>query len=266
MKTNFLLLPILFAFTGCLEVSQSGPSTIQSLLDSTDAPPVKYDPDFEFDYPLATVPGGIFKMGNTNNKKGYDPDECAYFDTVNTFKMGIYEVTKYQWMQVTGGNPGAFPDCLDCPAHHVSWYDAQQFIQKLNAITRRRYRLPTEAEWEYAARGGADGSKQNFLYAGGNDLKKIAWYNENSDNKLHPVGEKSPNSLGIYDLSGNVREWCEDIYQSYPNCPTEASLGVKRNCRGGSWSSSYYACRVSERMGVEPTSRYLNMGLRLAHD
>ncbi len=266
MKTNFLLSVLFLALASCVEIPQTNPATLENLLDSTSAPLAKYDPNFQFDYPVVTVPGGVFRMGNTNGKKGYDADECAHLDTVNTFKIGVYEVSKYQWMQVMGNNPGAFPDCLDCPANYISWLDAQKFIKKLNAITRRRYRLPTEAEWEYAARGGTAGAAQNFLYAGGNNLKKVAWYNENSDNKLHPVGKKAPNALGIYDLCGNVREWCEDIYRAYPNCPTEASLGVTRCCRGGSWSSTYYACRVSERMGVESSARYLNVGFRLVEE
>jgi formylglycine-generating enzyme required for sulfatase activity len=267
MKTNLLLfLLFTLASTSCVEIPQSNPASLENLLDSTSAPLAKYDPDFQFDYPVVAVAGGIFRMGNTNGKKGYDADECAHLDTVNTFKIGVYEVSKYQWMQVMGNNPGAFPDCLDCPANYISWHDAKKFIEKLNAITKRRYRLPTEAEWEYAARGGAAGVKQNFIYAGGNNLKKVAWYNENSDKKLHPVGQKSPNALGIYDLSGNVREWCEDYYRAYPGCEVSPAMSLTRTCRGGSWSSTYFACRVSERMGVESSARYLNMGFRLAHD
>lgn len=261
MKTILMPTAALFLLTHCVDVPQSiGPITSEG----THAPAAKYDPNFQFDYPLAPIPAGIFRMGNTNEKKGYDADECPHLDTVGAFKMGIYEVTKYQWMQVMGNNPGAFPDCLDCPANHVSWHDAQQFIQRLNAITRRQYRLPSEAEWEYAARGG--GAAKNYIYAGGNNLKKIAWYNETSEKKLHPVGQKAPNTLGIYDLSGNVREWCEDVYRAYPGCQIASSMGLLRCCRGGSWSSTYFACRVSERMGVEPSARYLNMGFRLAHD
>jgi formylglycine-generating enzyme required for sulfatase activity len=267
MKTNFShLVLFLFAFSSCYEAPRNTPIALDNLADSLAAPPAQYNPDFHFDYPLAEVLGGVFRMGNTNGKKGYDRDECAHLDTVKNFKIGVYEVSKYQWTQVMGNNPGAFSDCTDCPAHYISWYDAQRFIQKLNAITRRNYRLPTEAEWEYAARGGLAGAQQNLIYAGGNTIDKVAWYNENSEKKPHPVGQKAPNALGIYDLSGNVREWCADILSAYPDCEVAASMSLLRCCRGGSWSSTYFGCRVSERMGVEPSARYLNMGLRLAHD
>lgn len=268
MKTHLPLFVIIFpALFGCVNVPQSGgPATPEEIADLAVAPPAKYDPKFQFDYPLVQVRGGVFTMGCTNRKRGYDADECPHSDTVNTFRMGIYEVTKYQWMQVMGNNPGAFADCFDCPANYISWIDAHLFIKKLNAITGRRYRLPTEAEWEYAARGGATNAAKNYLYAGGNNLGKLAWYNENSEKRLHPVGQKNPNALGIYDLCGNVHEWCEDMYLEYPNCPIPPSLGTTRCCRGGSWTSTYFACRISERLGVEPSGRYLNMGFRLVHD
>ena len=263
MKVIHLLPLACSSFLYCVNVPQSGGPLA---LEEHPAPPAKFDPGFQFDYPLAAVPAGIFRMGNTNGKKGYDADECMHLDTVSAFKLGIYEVSKYQWMQVMGNNPGAFPDCLVCPANHVSWHDAQQFIQRLNAITQRSYRLPTEAEWEYAARGGAASAAQNHLYAGCNNLKKIAWDNQNSEKKTHPAGQKAPNALGLYDMSGNVREWCADVYRAYPGCLVTPAMGLLRCARGGSWSSTYFACRVSERMGVEPSSRYLNMGFRLAHE
>ncbi|MBK7938168.1 MAG: formylglycine-generating enzyme family protein [Lewinellaceae bacterium] len=267
MKTYPLLALLSISFLQCINVHQSaGPATAEEIADLAVAPPAKYDPEFQFEYPMVTVQGGIFTMGCTNKKRGYDTDECPHPDTVDTFRMGIYEVTKYQWIQVMGNNPGAFADCFDCPANYISWIDAQKFIKKLNAVTGRRYRLPTEAEWEYAARGGAAGAVKNTLYAGGNRLDKVAWYNDNSDKKLHPVGQKAPNALGIYDLCGNIREWCEDHYVEYPGCPIPPSLSSIRCCRGGSWSSSYFACRISEHLRMEPSGRYLNMGFRLVDD
>jgi formylglycine-generating enzyme required for sulfatase activity len=251
---------VCLGFLHCVDVP-SGPGFVT--LEGNPGPLPEYDPNFQFDYPMAAVPAGIFRMGSTNGKKGYDADECPHTDTVAAFRIGIYEVTKYQWMQVMGNNPGAFPDCLDCPANHISWHDAQRFIQRLNAITRRKYRLPDEAEWEYAARGGPAGNSQNFIYAGGNKLDKLGWYHENSDKKLHPVGQKAPNALGLHDMSGNIREWCADVYRPYPDCPSGTSMGLLRCARGGSWSSTYFGCRISERMGVEPSARYLNMGFRM---
>lgn len=255
-----------FLFLHCVDVPQSGPVTAGDIAGLAKAPDPEYDPGFEFDYKMIAVQGGVFTMGCTNRKKSFDSDECPHLDTVETFKMGIYEVSKYQWMQVMGDNPGAFSDCFDCPAHYVSWFDVQRFIKKLNKVTGRKYRLPTEAEWEFAAKGGAQGAGANLLYAGSNKLEKVAWYNANSEKKLHPVGQKEPNALGIYDLSGNVREWCEDMYEGYPGCPIPHQMSLTRCCRGGSWISTWFGCRLSERMGVEPSGRYLNMGFRLAHD
>ena len=266
MRAIAILLPACALFIRCVNTPQAEPLTPDRVADMARSLAAKYDPDFHFDYPMVQVKGGIFTMGCTNQKKGYDTDECPHRDTVNGFQMGIYEVTKYQWMQVMGNNPGAFSDCFDCPANYISWYDAQKFIKKLNTLTGRQYRLPSEAEWEYAARGGVAGANANVLYAGGNRLKDVAWHIDNSDKQAHPVGQKAPNALGIYDLCGNIREWCEDYYLAYPDCPIPPAMNPTRCCRGGSWSSTYFACRISERMGVEPSGRYLNMGIRLAHD
>jgi formylglycine-generating enzyme required for sulfatase activity len=273
MKTifNFILHPVLLltVFTKCMPASsnQTAPNngeTLSGLI--TDA---QYDARFIFDYPLVSVKGGTFTMGCTNGQQGYDADECPHTATVSDFQIGRFEVTQTQWISVMGDNPSGFSTCPDCPVEHISWYDAKKFIHKLNTMTGRAYRLPTETEWEYAARGGqfAD-SKANFIYAGVQhaNLKKAAWFNDNSAKKTHPVGSKAPNTLGLYDMSGNVHEWCEDLLKPYEHCTANPDIEAKRVGRGGSWNSTYFACRVSDRMGVQASNRYLNLGLRLVHD
>ena len=151
------------------------------------------------------------------------------------------------------------------PVECVSWYDCQQFISKLNALTGQHYRLPTEAEWEFAARGGNISRK--YKYSGSNILSNVAWYDGNCVLTTHPVGIKSPNELGLYDMSGNVDEWCLDWYGSY-KCsaqtnPAGPSIGMNRVLRGGSWGSSDSYCRVSRRKYDTPDSRSGYIGLRL---
>jgi len=259
-QTSFLSLFLLLAAPAC-QFDTAAYSYEQPQKTSAE---FKRDTSFRFVYPLVAVSGGIFTKGCTNRSTSWDTDECPVPDTVRSFRMGQYEVTQAQWLAVTGSNPSAFDDCPDCPANNVSWYDVERFLKKLNALTGQHYRLPTEAEWEYAARGGAISS--NHLYAGGGNLRRLGWYNENSRNQAHPVGQKSPNALGLYDMSGNVREWCADQYSAYPGCDAVRSMNLVYACRGGSWFSSWFGCRVSERMGVEPSGRYYNLGVRLAKD
>jgi len=147
-------------------------------------------------------------MGDTfgDGKKDEKPSHKV---CVNDFYLGIYEVTQGQWEKVMGNNPSSFKKGNNYPVERVSWEDVQQFIHRLNSQTGRKYRLPTEAEWEYAARSGGKQEK----YAGTNqegELKEYAWFTANSDFQTHPVGQKRPNGLGIYDMIGNVSEWCAD--------------------------------------------------------
>jgi formylglycine-generating enzyme len=268
VQTVFLLIILAACTSGPVKQSiQKSEGAIPDMAPVN--PDAAYDPNFKFDYPMIPVKGGAFTMGCTNGKKGCDANECPHPDTVGDFQLGRLEVTQTQWISVMGDNPSGFSSCLDCPVEHISWLDAKKFINKLNAITGRSYRLPTEAEWEYAARGGPQAdTKANYIYAGAQhaNLDKVAWYNANSEKKTHPVGTKAPNALGLHDMSGNVHEWCEDLLRPYKGCPGKSSLEVHRVGRGGSWNSTYYACRVSGRMGVESSVRYLNMGLRLAHN
>jgi formylglycine-generating enzyme required for sulfatase activity len=181
------------------------------------------------------------------------------------FYMQTTEVTQGQWKAVMGSNPSDFKDCGDnCPVENVSWNDAQKFIQKLNSMEGgNKYCFPTEAEWEYAARSAG----KNETYSGGNDIDAVAWYYSNSGDKTHPVGQKKPNGLGIYDMSGNVWEWCQDWYGSYPSGsvtdPTGPSSGADRVLRGGSWNSYARSSRSAVRDGYVPGNGDFNLGFRL---
>jgi formylglycine-generating enzyme required for sulfatase activity len=152
------------------------------------------------------------------------------------------------------------------PVEQVSWDECQQFITRLNAITGKTFRLPTEAGWEFAARGG---NKSNHTkYAGGNNIESVAWFDENSGETTHEVGNKNPNELGLYDMSGNVWEWVQDKWGDYPSSaqtnPTGASSGYSRVFRGGSYFHFEEYCRVSKRYYDAPDSRYAYLGFRLA--
>ena len=212
------------------------------------------------------VQGGTFTMGATSEQRSdADPDEKpAHQVTMSSFSIGKYEVTQEEWEAVMGKNPSKFKGAKH-PVENVSWDDCQEFIRKLNALTGKHFRLPTEAEWEFAARGG--NRSKGYKYAGGNLIDKVAWLGGNSNNTTHKVGEKLPNELGLYDMSGNVWEWCQDWYGDYnskaqtdPTGPTSGSIRVNR---GGGWYSSGNICRVAYRNRFAPSYAYTNLGLRL---
>ena len=177
--------------------------------------------------------------------------------------MGKYEVTQQQWRAIMGNNPSYFKGD-NRPVEKVSWNDAQQYINKLKGKTGKHYRLPTEAEWEYAARGG-----QKYTYAGSNDVDAVAWYSANSGSKTHDVGQKRANGYGLYDMSGNVWEWCQDWYASdyYRNSPctnpSGPSSGSIRVNRGGSWFNYPRLVRSADRFYNSPGYRNNYLGFRL---
>lgn len=185
--------------------------------------------------------------------------------TVSNFAIGKYPVTQAEWETVMDNNPCHFKGS-DLPVEMVSWNECHEFIGKLNAKTGKRYRLPTEVEWEYAARGGQQ--THGYKYAGSENMDDVGWYGTNSDNHSHSVGTKQPNELGIYDMCGNVWEWCSDLYGNiYPSSasnPTGAGSGSSRIARGGSWVFIAGYCRVSNRYHFMPDMRYYNLGFRLA--
>jgi len=217
---------------------------------------------------MVPVEGGTFMMGATAEQgdDAWDNEKPAHQVTVSSFSIGKYEVTQEEWEAVMGENPSAFKGDKN-PVENVSWDDCQKFISKLNELTGKQFRLPTEAEWEFAARGG-NKRLENTKYAGGADIDAVAWYEGNSGSTTHPVGEKSPNALGLYDMSGNVWEWCEDYYGPYdsstqkdPKGPASGSYRVKR---GGSWYHLARYCLVSYRDSYNPSIRGINYGFRLA--
>jgi formylglycine-generating enzyme required for sulfatase activity len=224
---------------------------------------------------MVFVKGGTFTMGCTS-EQGSDCDDDEKPTrrvTVGDFYIGKYEVTQKQWRAVMGSDPPElrFKGCDDCPVEHVSWNDIQEFIKKLNQKTGKKYRLPTEAEWEYAARGGAQ--SRGFKYAGSNNIDEVAWYSSNSGSKTRPVGGKKPNELGLYDMSGNVWEWCEDDWHgNYNGAPTygrawiDSPRGSHRVLRGGSWYYNAWFCRVSNRSRDFPDFWSSYDGFRLAQD
>ena len=222
------------------------------------------------EFEMVYVEGGTFLMGATK-----DQGDDAYFwekpnhaVTLSSYRMGKYEVTQALWEEVMGRNPSKNKQGGKYPVENVSWNDCQKFIEKLNARTGLKFRLPTEAEWEYAARGG--NKSKGYKYAGSDDLDEVGWYRNNSNYKFsYPVGSKKPNELGIYDMSGNILEWCQDKYGRYSNRtqtnPIGAVDGRYRVLRGGGTWSSAKDCRVSNRISFGPSEK-LGNGLRLALD
>ena len=240
-------------------------------------------------FEMVRVEGGTFRMGATSEQEDEaDSDEKPVHSvTLSSYYIGKTEVTQALWQAVMGSNPSGFKGA-DLPVERVSWNDCQEFIQKLNSLTGRNFRLPTEAEWEFACRGG--NNSRGYKYSGRNKLGSVAWYNGNSGGKTrsvgtflwggftaptgdsggktHPVGTKTPNELGIYDMSGSVWEWCNDWYGSYTansqTNPTGPQSGSGRVRRGGSWFNDAKSCRSSNRNGNYPPDRCNFLGLRLA--
>jgi formylglycine-generating enzyme required for sulfatase activity len=246
--------------------------------------------------------GEVLSNGPTNGPTNGNAYECRVYDgtksvpvemvfvaggtlansggtaiAVQGFYIGKYEVTQKQWLDVMG----SFPVTQDCgsgdnyPVCHVSWSDAQEFIVKLNAMMGGgSFRLPTEAEWEYAAGGGS--SQQSYTYAGSNTINNVAWYSDNSavngTFQVHAKGTKAANSIGVYDMSGNIYEWCQDYYEFYADSKGEEAIPVPtptsssdRVRRGGSWIDGATRCTVSYRSRSNQDNRNINYGFRLVY-
>ena len=239
-------------------------------------------------FTMVYVEGGTFTMGATSEQgsDAADKEKPAHSVTLSSFYIGQTEVTQELWQAVMGENPSWFNGYgnydygsnhnwgvgwnygtnLKRPVEYVSWYDCQEFIRKLNARTGKNFRLPTEAEWEYAARGG--NKSKGYKYSGSNALSDVAWYDENSESETHSVGSKHANELGLYDMSGNVLEWCNDIYGDYSNSsqtnPQGPSSGSRCVGRGGGTDFNVGGCRVSYRIDWGVGTRTSFLGLRLA--
>lgn len=209
---------------------------------------------------MIRVEGGTITMGNGYRNQHQESSLATYY-------IGETQVTQALWKSVMGMNPSYFKGD-ELPVESVSWNDCQEFIRRLNLKTGKKYRLPSEAEWEFAARGGKKSNSD--IYSGGITIGKVAWYDGNSDGKTHPVKQKQANELGIYDMSGNVSEWCQDWYGDYSNNiqinPTGPNRGTYRVNRGGSWCSVEAGCRSDFRGFNSPTYCNNSIGLRLAYD
>jgi formylglycine-generating enzyme required for sulfatase activity len=235
---------------------------------------------YYFEPETVFVEGGTFTMGSPDGV-GYSNEHPEHDVTLNSFNIGKYEVTQGQWEAVMGtsisqqrdkynvqwnANAPLYGAGDNYPMYYVSWNEAQDFFSKLNELTGKNYRVPTEAEWEYAARGG---NKSNgYEYSGSNTVGDVAWHYNNSSETSHPVGGKAPNELGIYDMSGNVSELCSDWYDRYYSSeaqtnPTGPSSGTRRVVRGGSWNNDAAGCIVVYSYADNPGSRFNNVGFRL---
>ena len=229
-------------------------------------------------FDMVYVEGGTFRMGGTE-EQGEDAwvgEKPVHSVTLSDYYIGKYEVTQGLWKAVMGtgveeqmekaGESDLYGVGDDYPMYYVSWDEAQEFVSKLSELTGKKYVLPTEAQWEYAARGGV--KSRGYKYSGSNTIDDVAWYAGNSETAAHPVGTKLPNELGIYDMSGNVWEWCSDWYSDYSDVsqtdPTGPSSGSFRVFRGGSWFNSAGRCRVSNRHDGDPGYRTDNLGFRVA--
>ena len=233
---------------------------------------------------MVSIPGGSFRMGCTREPPEayrtedrcdglYRSNEMPVHEVqVGAFEIGQHEVTQEVWAAVMGENPSYFKNCAQCPVERVSWDDIQVFLKRLNEQTGAQYRLPTEAEWEYAARGGQE--SRGYWYAGSDDLGAVAWYGENNGEKTHPVGQKEPNELGLYDMSGNVAEWVQDCWHDdYDGAPSdgrawelENSGDCSRRVYRGMYSNSYLKVHLSSAFRMMDTSgdRSVYRGFRLA--
>ena len=230
------------------KISENATAVNSDFVTTTEATGNIIEPD------IVTVQGGRFAMGGNENNN----EKPIHNVTLSSFKIAKYETTYSQWQKVMGSIPSGGKDCMDCPVTARGWDEVQIFIKKLNTLSGKNYRLPTEAEWEYAARGGTKSKK--FEYAGSNDINAVAWTSVNSGSKtsIHPVGQKEANELGLYDMSGNVWEWCNDWYdenyygKSPANDPKGPATGPHRVIRGGSGNSASEpaVCRVAYRLPV----------------
>ena len=219
------------------------------------------------DPPMVFVAGSTFKMGSDS---GVSDEKPVHSVSLKNFSIGKYEVSQGLWQRVMGSNPSGFKGCETCPVEDVKWKDIQEFLNRLNKITGKSYRLPTEAEWEYAASGGT--KSKGYKFSGSNDPAEVGWIKSNADAKTHPVGQKKPNELGLYDMCGNVWELCSDWYdihyykKSPASGPQNKNLGLFRVSRGGSWRSGPERCYNKARNRNIKDHHIQNGGFRLVLD
>ena len=249
------------------KVSKSNSTSNSSSATSTSSQSLRYDGNNIIfpggSYQMVYVSGGTFNMGSSDSD-AYSDEKTVNSISASSLYIGKTEVTQALWKAVMGNNPSNFKGD-NLPVEEVSWNDCQEFIRKLNSATGKTFRLPTEAEWAFADRGG--NSSRGYKYSGSNTIDNVAWYDGNSSNKTHAVGTKQANELGLYDMSGNVYEWCSDWYGNYSSSsqtnPKGPSSGSFRVERGGSWAIDARSCRVSNRSCSYPGNGRSGLGLRL---
>jgi formylglycine-generating enzyme required for sulfatase activity len=267
-------MPIEVAISSAFETAPTSPILVETPPPPAPEPPpmpapakvTTVNPLLTIGEPIMVfVPGGTFQMGSADGQPREQPVHAV---TLSDFYIGKFPVTQKEWLTVVGTNPSHFKGGENRPVENVSWDDTQVFIEKLNALTGKNYRLPTEAEWEYAARGG--NQSKSYRYAGSDDLGKVAWYDKNAGFKSHSVGKKQANELGIHDMSGNVWEWCQDWYADYTDeaktNPKGPETGMAHVNRGGSWDFAASHCRTTYRCYDALESRMNALGFRLALD
>lgn len=217
-------------------------------------------------FEMVRVEGGTFTMGATAEQASdaFSDELPTHKVTLSPFLIGKYEVSQTLWFAVMGENPSVNTG-INLPVDNVTWNECQTFITKLNELTGKNFRLLTEAEWEYAARGG--NKSKGYKYSGSNNLGDVAWYIDNSNNTSHAMGTKAPNELGIYDMTGNVMEWVSDWKGSYSSGaqtnPTGPDSGTYRVNRGGSYGNVERLSRITNRNSIDPNMSSKTMGLRL---
>ena len=215
---------------------------------------------------MVVVEGSTFTMGATpeQGEDAYDDEKTPHLVTLSRYAIGKYEVTQALWEAVMGNNPSRHKGG-NLPVGGISFNECQEFIKRLNRFTNKKFRFLTEAEWEFAARGG--NMSKGYKYSGSNNLDEVAWYSGNSNDAPHAVGTKPPNELGIYDMSGNMYEWCKDWRGDYPHWlvsnPTGPAYGSFRVARGGCYGFNAESCRVSSRSMYDPFTGVPCIGLRL---
>ena len=218
-------------------------------------------------FTMVNVEGATYYMGaNTNDNNAESLEKPRHLVSLSNYYIGQTEVTQELWTAVMGSNPSKFTDSDQLPVDCVTWNDCQDFVTKLNELTGEKFRLPTEAEWEFAARGGM--KTKNYKYSGSDNIDEVAWYKGNAGDAPHPVATKAPNELGLYDMSGNSRELVSDWYGNYQSTaqvnPTGPSTGTNKVERGGSWYHDAKYCRISSRYYSKPTDKFTNVGFRIA--
>jgi len=215
-------------------------------------------------FEMIKIPGGTFNMGS---ESGYSNEKPVHKVMLDTYYIGTFEVTQKLWFAVIGENNSHFKNYSDCPVEMITFSDATHFIEVLNRETGLSFRLPTEAEWEYAASGGAEGKRTR--YSGSNKIDDVAWYERNSESRTHSVGSKAANSSGIYDMSGNVYEWTQDWVGRYKSRlqlnPSGSEHGKLKVVRGGCWYDTRDGCRISCRVEMAPNAKNGCLGMRLVH-